>query len=203
MLLVTSLCGVVLADGIPVNRETRRVSVPHTVIKLSTSQSEEIETLGTLTLSPDQWRHLRTIGRSCPKRIQNILPVTWADCTCDLSPYGIQLSRGEVAITHSQISDVVPADLEVEIEQGSGIWLRVDSRGQFYHNGVLVPFPHLVRLIAASAGKIPQGSASQERYMGIELPVNLRRDSDVLKTRLDTLNQTAKSAGWKTQENDR
>ena len=46
----------VLADGIPLDRKTGEVTVPHTIVTLTAEQVEETQTLGTFTLTPEQWR---------------------------------------------------------------------------------------------------------------------------------------------------
>ena len=86
-LLITSWFASTLlvpADGIPVDRKTGKVQVPHTVISLTAEQIEETQTLGTFTLTPGQWPDIRKKSPQCPKRLSNVVPVTWNDCTCGM-----------------------------------------------------------------------------------------------------------------------
>lgn len=193
--------GSILGDGIPVDFKTHRVTEPHTVLTLSESQSEEIEILGTLTLATEQWQKLRSIGPACPKRLVQILPVTWDDCTCETPYYVIQLSRSQVAVVHSVLVRMTFEDLELELTKTSNLKLYADRRGQFYFKGTLIPFSRLLQLIGASSGRMPSDHPEQQRWLCVELPLGIEPDSAVMKTRLDELFKTAEKAGWRTQKN--
>jgi hypothetical protein len=192
----------ILADGIPVDKKTGRILAPYTVIKISDSQIEEIETLGTLTLTDEQWKHMRAIGKNCPKRFQNILPITWNDCTCDMSPYVIQMSRDSVAIIHSEIQGIVGAELQsFLVESSEDISLNVDHRGQFYFKGFLIPFDDLLRIIASSTiNTSPQ--SNHNRYLFIFHPLGMTSKSPQLKSRIKKLHETAIAAGLTISEQD-
>ena len=71
--LLTS-ASLVLADGIPVNRKTGKVEVPHTVVSLTEEQIEETQTLGTFTLTPEQWRDIRRSPRSARRGSATCFP---------------------------------------------------------------------------------------------------------------------------------
>ena len=215
LLLLSSLVTVVHPDGIPLDRRTGRIIGPHTIITLAESQSEEIETLGTLTLTSEQWRQLRAIGPRCPKRFDAVLPITYRDPTPEgWGLYAIQLSRSEVAVDHDVITK--PADWEFESEVTKSQWdyvdLYVDRRGQFYSKGVLIPFPRILELFRASSGHLPPRpdrpgkdglsipELERRRELSITLPVGLSRESAALKTRLGELYKIAKTAGWRTPD---
>ena len=100
-LVITSMLAatvVALAEGLPVDRKTRQILVPHTIIHLTPEQIEETQLLSTLTLTPEQWRGFRQQFPNIPKRFDTVLPVTLNDCTCGLDgPFVIQLSRDRAA----------------------------------------------------------------------------------------------------------
>jgi hypothetical protein len=186
--------GIAWADGIPVS--DGRVTEAHTVLELSDSQAEEVDVLGSLTLSPGQFAQLRAIGPSCPKRFEAVVPVTWNDCTCDMNLYAIQLSRQRVAVLHSQIEVPAARVLEEILKEQDDLYLHVDRRGQFHHGGVLIPFPRVLELIGESSGKARPGNIPEELQLSVELPVGLDRNSPVLKGRLDQLRDAASKRGW-------
>lgn len=199
MLVLGFSAGIVLADGgIPVDRETHTVTVPHTLLTLTDSQREEIDVVGTLTLTPDQWKELRTIGPDCPKRIDRILLETYDDCGCDLIGvfYAIQLSTGSVAVTHGQLgSGWGYQKLRLALAESQKLQLRVDARGQFYYDGVLIPFPALLQMVTAS-NKPPEAGGIILRDFGVVRPSGVSRKDAAVADRLETLFKTAEAAGW-------
>jgi hypothetical protein len=58
---------VALSDGITVDRKTGRITVHHSVLRLSGDQIEKVETISTLTLTDSQWKKIGAIGSNCPK----------------------------------------------------------------------------------------------------------------------------------------
>lgn len=193
LIMLSVLSTAVLGDGgIPVDRATNQVTSPHVRLTLSDSQKEEIETMGTLTLSSEQWQSLRAVSTACPKRIERILPSTYRDCGCALIGlfYGIQLSPDQVAVTHDQISGVPDsADVQSALNTRSELCLRMDRRGQFYYGGALIPFSDLLKMVANSGKK--------ERWLGVARPIGMKRDSAVAKERLDALFKAGEAAGWR------
>lgn len=213
LLLLVLAAPFVRGDGIPVDHRTGRVKVPHSVLRLTESQSEEIETLGTLTLLPEQWQQMRALGPSCPKRFDAVVPVTSRDPAPESAAYVIQLSSVEVALVHSVIADPVTPGFASELADLSrDISLYADRRGQFYYLGVLIPFSRLIQSMSASSGKwptetnppspgrMPPPQFERQRELGVELPIGLSRHSTTLKSRLDKLFQAAKAAGWRTPD---
>jgi hypothetical protein len=204
-----SLCGYALilflatigySDGIPVDRKTGKITVPFTAIKLTESQTEEIEALGTLTLSNIEWKDFRKIGINCPKRFNAVVPNTYQDCTCDLSPYVIQISKDSVAILHGEITGNAGRDLLFFLEYDQKwISLSVDHRGQFYFNGTLIPFDSLISTI--SNAKILHKSDTSKynidfkRGLFVNKPFGMTFDSPQLKSRINKLYETAKRKG--------
>jgi hypothetical protein len=194
------LSNIALSDGIPVNKKTGGITVPHSVLKLSNDQIEEIETVGTLTLTESQWKQFRAIGANCPKRFLNILPITWDDCTCDMSPYAIQLSYDSIAIIHGQISCDVGVELKKFLmESTENIKLKVDRQGQFYYGGVLIPFDSLLKILSESEiAKFPD--AKYYRYFSVEPPYGFSVKSPQLQSQVQKLFNEAKRVGLKVEE---
>lgn len=195
-LIITSLFALatlVLADGIPVDPKTGKVEVPHTVVSLTAEQIEETQTLGTLTLSPGQWRDIRKKSPQCPKRFSNVVPVTWNDCTCGLEKgYAIALSRDRVAVLHDETSDVSVRTLCYELFEYSNITLRMNERGEFYLGGRLIPFTILLEALV-----IPPDDAwrKEERYLHVELPVGSKQTDAVFESRLRKIAAAADKMG--------
>jgi len=178
LLVLGFSAGIVFADGgIPVDRQTHSVKVPHTLLTVTDSQREEIDVVGTLTLTADQWKELRAIGPDCPKRIDRILLETYDDCGCDLIDvfYAIQLNTGAVAVTHDQLSSGWGSrKLITALAESNKLKLRVDARGQFYHEGVLIPFTRLLDLVKASSKK-PRADGIILREIGVVRPSGVSR----------------------------
>ncbi|MES2923903.1 MAG: hypothetical protein V4819_20285 [Verrucomicrobiota bacterium] len=199
LLILGFSIGIVSADGgIPVDLATHSVKVPHTLLTVSESQREEIDVVGTLTLTPDQWKELRAIGPDCPKRIDRILLETYDDCGCDLIDvfYAIQLNTGAVAVTHDQLSSGWGfRKLQLALSESDTLQLRVDPRGQFYHEGILIPFPRLLDLVKASSKK-PRADGIILRKIGVVRPTGVSRKDAAVADRLETLFKTAEAAGW-------
>lgn len=195
-LLIIVMTLIVFADGIPVDRKTKRIRGDHTLLKISKNQIEEIEAIGTLTLTDLQWQQLRKIGPNCPKRFENVLPITWNDCTCDVSPYVIQISRDSIAVLHNQIHGDAGTKLKYFLE-GSPDWisLSVDHRGQFYFKGILIPFENLLSTISTSRIMESDSKFEKRRFIFIHKPVGMSEKSPQLEGRLNKLFETARQAG--------
>ena len=212
-LLITSLltsATLVLADGIPLNRKTGEVTVPHTIVSLTAEQIEETQTLGTFTLTPEQWREIRAKSPQCPKRFNNIVPVTWDDCTCGLEEgYVIVLSRDRVAVLHDGTSAVSVEMVSYELFKNTNITLRTNERGEFHLGGQLIPFPTLLKAFAAApeyakrdgegrdGGPATQGVREnhEDRWLNVELPAGAKPTDAVYASRLKQIAAAADKAG--------
>ena len=188
---------VALGDGLPISRKDHKVLEPHTLITLNQSQVEEAETLGTLTLTSDQWAGLRKIGPACPKRFENIFPFDLQDNVGESEPYAILLSRTTAAIIHSDIQALSAEYYSIVLWQQGDLNLKVDSKGQFYFDGKLIPYPLLLQAISSRPADTPGYQYPRENTLQFTIPVGMSRESDVLKTRLSEVEATARKAGWK------
>lgn len=187
-----------LGDGIPVDRDTGKITVPYESIKLSESQIEEVDLLGTLTLDSEQWRKLRAINVACPKRF-SVIPLTYHDCTCEVPTYAIAISGSEVAITHDQIGSFKSGarHLKFLLSQYDHIRLNIDRRGQFYQDGSLIRFEELLDVLHSTNPKVKEGT---KPFFYVKIPIGLSRNSEVFKARLDAVYSTANEKGWKTPD---
>jgi hypothetical protein len=215
-LLIASLfaCApLVLADGIPVDRKTGKVTIAHSVVSLTAEQIEETETLGTFTLTPDQWREIRAKSPQCPKRFNAILPVTWNDCTCGVDDeYVIALSRDRIAVLHSHEPDVSLRAVRYELFKDSRVTtLRMNERGEFHLGGMLIPFPTLLKTFAEA----PEGSKCNEqgklmvtvseygkvyqcsRGLDVDLPIGANPTDAVFSSRLKQVAAAANQMGFR------
>lgn len=217
-LLIASLfasASLVLADGIPVDQKTGKVEVPHTVVSLNGEQIEETQTLGTFTLTPEQWQEIRAKSPQCPKRFTNILPVTWEDCTCcvgDGSGYVIALSRDQIAVLHRGGSSGGVESVRYELFKNRRVTtLRMNERGEFHLAGILVPFPTLLKAFAAT----PEGAKRNDKGkllvtvsedgrvytcspgLAVELPMGAKPTDAVFATRLKQVATAADQVGFR------
>jgi len=203
----------VIADGIPVNRKTGAVEVPHTVVTLTAEQIEETQTLGTFTLTPDQWKGIRAKSPQCPKRFNTILPVTWNDCTCGVDDkYVIALSRERIAVLHDADPGASLRAVRYELLKDRRITtLRMNERGEFHLGGILVPFPTLLEAFASP----PEGVKRNEQGkllvtvsedgsvytcipgLAVELPMGSKPSDAVFASRLRQIAAAADHLGFR------
>jgi hypothetical protein len=203
----------VLADGIPVDHETGKISVKHSVVSLTADQIEETQTLGTFTLTPDQWREIRAKSPQCPKRFNTILPVTWNDCTCCVDDeYVIALSRDRIAVLHCDEPDVSLRAVRYELFKDRRVTtLRMNERGEFHLGGMLIPFPTLLKTFAEA----PEGSERNEqgklmvtvseygkvyqcsRGLDVDLPIGAKPTDAVFASRLKQVAAAANQMGFR------
>lgn len=186
------------AEGPPVNRKTGEVTVPHTIITLNDSQQEELDTLGSVTFTPDQWASLRKVSNTCPKRIGTVIPVDYNDCTCGLDEeYAIAVAPDRLAVLHNEWRD---SSLVWFFSSRDMITLRVDRRGQFYYEGALVPYRSLLESVRVTAEQRKESDKETNKvpYLYAEIPIGLTRESVTLKERIDELYELAEAGGWET-----
>jgi hypothetical protein len=216
-LLITSLFAsatLVFGDGIPVDHETGKVTVPHTVVPLTAEQVEETQTLGTFTLTPEQWREIRAKSPQCPKRYDNIVPVTWSDCTCGVDgAYVIALSRDRVAVMHDETSTVSVATVRngLFFKYRRTTILHINERGEFHLDGMLVPFQTLLKAFEVppeGARRNDQGKlqVTVSEYgsvytcspgLDVELPVGAKPTDAVFESRLKQVAAVADQLGFR------
>jgi hypothetical protein len=204
-----------LADGIPVDRETGKIDIAHSVVSLTAEQIEETQTLGTFTLTPDQWREIRVKSPECPKRFNNILPVTWTDCTCcvgDGSGYVIALSRDRIAVLHYKNSDAVAQAARYKLyDSRRVITLRMNERGEFHLGGILVPFPTLLEALSSPLEGLKRDENGRLRNtvsedgsvytctpgLDVELPMGSKPTDAVFASRLKQVAVAANRIGFR------
>ncbi|MEO5916674.1 MAG: hypothetical protein ABIS50_20775 [Luteolibacter sp.] len=214
-LIITSLFAnatLVLADGIPVNHKTGEVTIAHTIVSLTAEQIEETQTLGTFTLTPEQWREIRAKSPQCPKRYNNILPVTWNDCTCGVEDgYVIALSRDRIAVLHDGDSVISVESVRYELFKDRRVTtLRMNESGEFHLGGTRVPFPTLLKAFAVP----PEGAKRDEhgklqvtvseygsvyqclRGLDVELPMGAKPSDAVFASRLKQIAAAADQMGF-------
>lgn len=188
-----------LADGLPIDSSRERIVVPHSFLKISNSQLEEIIAIGTFTFSSDQWTKIRSLRAACPKRIETVYPRDWNDCTCDSEggPYVIQWDHDTIAVVLPTIRDDPAAELINRLADSDGVFLSMDVRGQFYHRGILIPYQKLLKAIEVKAEPNKNNITSSAPSVSIDIPLELSSESPTLKTRLTELRLKLESFGWK------
>jgi hypothetical protein len=170
----------VLADGIPVDRKTGKVEVPHAIVSLTAEQIEETQTLGTFTLTSEQWRTIRAKSPQCPKRFDTVVPVTWDSCSCGLERgYVIALAKDRFAVLHEETLDVNPQMLGYFFDYNNYV-LRMNERGEFFLGGRLIPFPLLLKALAS----LPDDARRGNRVLEVGLPTGSKQTDAVFESRL-------------------
>lgn len=183
------------ADGLPLN-EDGSISVPHTMLTLNDSQAEELEALQSVTLTKTQWAELRKVSPATPKRIVGILPSTWGDCLC-FTPDGfggILMKDGKLAILHDTIST---DQLRDTLQQQRSHVLRVDSRGQFHREGVLIRFNTLQAAIEALP-KVKEVEGEEVWRVRISAPPGKDDNAPIFDGRIQKVKAQFAQKGWKT-----
>lgn len=200
------------AEGIPVDHKTGRIEFPHTVVTLTADQIEETQSLGTFTLTSDQWKGLRKIAPRTPKRFQNIIPVTYDDCCCGMEgPYVIAISKDRMAVLHEGEGPVGVEEIRYQLFVSQRVvTFVVNERGEFHLNGTLVPFPVVLSALSAAlpdAKRDKDGnlmvtvqeygeSFTTRRAIDVELPMGAKLTDAVYATRLKQVADTAKQTGF-------
>ena len=197
-------------EGIPVDRKTGEVKAPHTVVSLTAAQIDETQTLGTLTLTSDQWREVRTKSPQCPKRFSNILPMPWPDHSFGAEEdYVIELSRDRVAVLHGGDSPATVESVRDELFKNAITSLRMNDRGEVHLGGKLVPFPTLLKALAAPpddaqldgegklvvAATIDGREMTAPRWLGVKLPPGSQPTDPVFQSRLKQIASAADQIG--------
>ena len=198
------------ADGIPVDRKTGKILAAHTIVSLTAEQVEETQTIGTCTLTPDQWREIRAKSPQCPKRFNNILPVTWRDGTCGVEgEYVIELSRDRVAVLRRGDSGVSVESVRDGLFKDTIASLRVNDRGEFHLGAKLIPFPTLLKALAAppdDAQRDEEGKlvvtanddgreVAGPRWLCVKLPAGAEPSDPVFQSRLKKIAAAADQIG--------
>jgi len=181
------------AEGIPVDPDTGKIIVPHTIIDLTADQQQELEALGTVTLTSGQWAKLRKSSPATPLRFDSIVPIDSKDCTCGppLDAYAIAFDRTRIAVLQNELhAEDIAEELQADYRHDP---LHVDHRGQFHYLGYLIPFPLLLEAVSKPVrlvdGKPPQ-------WRGVSLPPGLDRENPAIRARLTQLETAATEAGW-------
>ena len=196
--------------GIPSNSKPGINKVPHSMVSLTPEQIDETQTLGTLTLTSDQWRELREKSPRSPKRFHTIVPGPIPDATAAPNgAYAIELARDRMALTHEEDSGVSVASVRADLFRDSITSLRMNERGVFHLNGKLVPFPVLVEALAAppegamrdKEGKLVITTAidghetTVPRWLGVKLPAGAKATDAVYQQRLRQVAAAADAMG--------
>ena len=199
-----------LIDGIPVDRKTGEVTAAHTVVSLTAEQIDETQTLGTLTLTTEQWREVRAKSPQSPKRFNTIVPVPWPAGIHDAEgEFVIELYRDRMAVLHDGDSPATVAAVREVLFKDSIISLRVNERGMYHLGGKLIPFPTLLKALAAppddaqrdEEGKlvvtatIDGRETTAPRWLGVKMPAGAKPTDPVFQSRLKQIAAAADQMG--------
>jgi len=204
-LLSTLCCGLfftspLFAEGLSRNSKGELKS-PHTDVRLTESQKEELEALHTVTFTKEQWEELRNIARNTPRRLEHIYPVTYADCVCDMDDdhYGVLQKNGDVAVFHTNAQS--SQDFFYKFNYAEHLTFHVDSRGQFHLNGTLVKFPVLLQAIRESGTNLTEEQKKMRANpytpsASIYTPVGAALDDAAYADRIAILKRELSAKGW-------
>ena len=199
-----------IADGIPVDEKTGKIRCKHTVVSLTAEQIEETQTLGTFTLTTGQWKELRAKRPDCPKRFDNVLPVSYEGCSCGVEgEYVIALSRDRIAVLMPENSKDELRSVRWALFKSRIVTLHANERGEFHAGGILVPFPLLLQAFATppeGSQRNPQGELLITEYvfgrektdtawLVVELPVGAKPTDAVYESRLREIAALADKMG--------
>ena len=175
----------VYADGLPI--WDGKIHTEHVLVSLNQSQQEEIVALQSVTLTPTQWAKLRKENPAIPKRIESVLPATWDDCLCGWEGefVGIQWKPDQLAV----LTDYMGPSIDQKLAESDPNF-TVDSRGQFYSDGTLVPFSKVLSHVAK------RKPSDESRYFSIDIPLNMKRTDDALNSRLSAVEKAAIKQGF-------
>ncbi|MGJ8725467.1 MAG: hypothetical protein ACSHYB_12990 [Roseibacillus sp.] len=187
------------AEGIPKD-EDGNLAFPHLTISLNESQIEEIETLDSVTLTTTQWKEIRKTSPNTPKRLEGILPINHNDCTCGYSYSAILLDKKKLALF---IEEQDVESIELLLENGKNLTLRVDQRGQFYLDGVLTRFTNLLAALESSE-QAPTRTKQDTEWVAIgtaaiETPPLMSPTSPIYAARVLEVGNLLESKGWSVQ----
>jgi len=185
-------------DGPPIDPKTGRITYPHSVVDLNAAQANELDTVGTVTLTSEQWATVRKVSNATPRRIQEIIPITWNDCLCGVrGDYGIALGPRRIAVLHRNWSS---DSLAWRLGHTDDLELRIDRRGQFYFGDALIPYRTLLSGFsdASAARNSENGEKMRKPSLRILLPLGMDPDSVTLKSRLDEVYELVSQEGWDT-----
>jgi len=189
------LCCTVLADGLPVDKDTGQITAVYEQFVLSGSQLEEIDVLQSVTLDSLQWAKMRKIVPSCPKRFEYVFPLTYDDCTCEQSPNLIIIDRNHAAITHNEMKFMPDYGLSEAMEvYEEPIELTIDIEGHFYFRGSLISPYRLEKIIAKSSGHDISGLQKQ---IHVNLPFFVKEPNSRMDAKIKKAGMLAEQAGWR------
>lgn len=197
-------------DRLPVDRKTGEVTEAHTVVSLTAEQIDETQTLGSLTLTPEQWQEVRLKSPQSPKRFDNVIPLALPDQTFRVEgAYVIELSRDRMAVVHDGESAATVEAVRGKLFKDAITPLRMNERGQFYLEGKVVPFPTLLSAFATppdhaqfdDEGKLIVSITKDgrrdpmPRWLSVKLPSGARPTDDVFQFRLGQIAAAADQMG--------
>jgi hypothetical protein len=182
-----------LADGLPVDPKTNKITVRHSTVEISDAQKDEIDILGSITFTAVQLQGIRKTFPTCPKRINHVFPISSQENVGDPSPYVIQTGVNTIVV----VPDSSPPIRDwLYTERGLlGSAVSIDRRGQFYlsgNPGVLIPFKKLLSMIGET--KELAGIKDDDRHILVSLPYGMQRNDGVVKERIDAICAEAEKA---------
>jgi hypothetical protein len=193
-----------------VDRKTGEITAPHTVVSLTAEQIDETQALGTLTLTPEQWRDVRAKSPQSPKRFNTIVPVPWPAGIRDVEgEFVIELSRDRMAVPHDEGSPATVESVREALFKDSIISLRVNERGMYHLGGKLIPFPTLLKALAAPPDDAPRDDEGKlivtatidgremtaPRWLGVKMPAGAKPTDPVFESRLKQIAAAADQMG--------
>jgi len=183
------------SEGLPINEARTKCEAPHYLITANEEQKEELTVCGTLTLTSEQWKAVRTKYPSVPKRIPMVFPSTYNDCNCGMEErdWAIWFPDGSVAII-SEMQSTPFRELPDESKRNADprLQFRMDGRGQFYQSNRLVPYSEVKDRVS---NKLTEEKNRNEMLLTIEIPPGITRKDAALASRIDELETLAKNAG--------
>ena len=185
----------ILGDGIPVNKKGE-ILVPHIKLNLLDFQIEELEILGSVTLSTQQYDLLKTIGNNVPKRFNTILSINYDDCTCGIGLYAIQTASDSIAIINKLLQRDPKSELQFKVcELQEDVNFYVDSESHINFNGITLSDEQIVEVFQYFSKIKEDLEVRKHKYAIFNYSFNQKRD-EKLEERINKISTSIKSAGW-------
>jgi len=193
LLLLVAFPTLGLTEGVlPVDLANRTVTTEHVTLQVSEAQELEMDSQQTLTLTPNQWQMLRKKGLMFPMRLE-VVDYDADTCACALEGYtAIRLSSNTVGIPLSEAADDAKTVLE-ESKADNSLAMTVDRRGQFYADGLLIPYREVLSFFEKN---VEPSSNKRAPQLSVWFPVDVDRASPAVKQRINEVEAAATKSGW-------
>ena len=130
------------AEGFHWSKDKKRLLEPHSWLKLTAKQRQEIKWRSVITLTSSQLKVLRKIEPTAHNKVEN-MSSDWDLCTCCVGQCIIVFPSGKVAVPHEYLgrkSLLVDEGLPMRGKIGPILHVDIRSDGKFTYDGSEISF---------------------------------------------------------------